>query len=312
MSHFARGLRVAGILFRAISRVPAPMNEAASPGAAPGLAASRYGARSLQTFRNSSSILLAALVGCGRPATPHAVAQVVLPPAPSGAARPAPPPSATIPGRCPAETQFIPDGTYTVGQSCGNGCTPRGDYSINALCMDTVAVTSRAFLKCITDDVCHWSATSSPEGSRECLAILRFQAPERAANCITHDELDEFCHSRGGRIPTDVEWEVALQGTSSHPDGSRNTDNGGRVQPNYDVSPFGVQGMFTAGREWTSTLADGLGDAEAKRLLSEPGVQGPLYWTKGVRVLSVTVSIRYAAARTYRFGASGRCVFSAK
>ena len=178
--------------------------------------------------------------------------------------------------------------------------------------MDTVAVTSRAFLKCIADDACHWSATSSPEGSRECLSILRFQTPERTATCITHDELDELCHSRGGRIPTDVEWEVALQGTSPHPDGSLNTDNGGRVQPNYDVSPFGVQGMFTAWAEWTSTLAEGLGDVEAKRLLSEPGVQGPLYWTKGVGVLSVTVSIRYAAARTYRFATGGRCVFSAK
>ena len=170
----------------------------------------------------------------------------------------APPPNLA----CPTGMARIPGGTFELVAAPGQSAT------VAPFCMDVSEVTAGAYAACFATGSC--TAASARDDSRFCNA----DHPERAQhpiNCVDALQAAAFCAWRGGRLPTEVEWEFAARGTDGRtypwgegvPDDRRlcwsrwqRGEGTCRVGSFPDgASPFGLLDMAGNVWEWTSSAA---------------------------------------------------------
>ena len=155
-----------------------------------------------------------------------------------------PPPSPTS-ARC-SRGIFIPSGRATLGGT-DHGGTPPAEYEVGAFCIDEREVSANEVDTCVALLQC------SPR-PKPC---FRPDAPG-LAGCLTFSDLADYCRSKSGRIPTDEEWEVAARGRDGRVYPWGNDDLGEDdldLPTGHDISPFGVRGMVSGLKEWTSTTS---------------------------------------------------------
>jgi serine/threonine protein kinase/formylglycine-generating enzyme required for sulfatase activity len=130
--------------------------------------------------------------------------------APSGASTAGAPGAAAAPGpaqqgTCPVKMALLSGGTYRMGE--------RGDtVTVASFCMDVTEVTLDAYTACVRSGVCAEDGVACPGalyGAHDRL--------ERPINCVTLDQAQHYCKSKGKRLPTEEEWEWAARGgTAAH------------------------------------------------------------------------------------------------
>ena len=229
---------------------------------------------------------------------------------------------------CPLGALLIPAGTFPIGttafQDYGLDERPRRMVTLTrAYCIDRTEVTVRDYGVCATEKRC---AAVKPSFVGDALPMTNVTWAEARAACIF----------RGGRLPTEVEWEHAARGNDDriypwgnwHPDcryadlWGENWGSCGGYGPSPvagspdGASPFGVLDMAGNVLEWV----DDAYDPDAWRTLDEvdPHLEDAAATRHGVRggswdydvVHSLRVSDRDGYPSTLRDATLGfRCAY---
>ena len=154
----------------------------------------------------------------------------------------------------PAAPAVFPEGMLPVEGRSQGGASYR-------FCMDRTEVTVAAYRACPicsapdSDEYCNWSV------------LGRDNHP---VNCVDAFQADDYCAWRGGRLPTDQQWQFAAQGPDgrTYPWGDSAASNqlcwnrwssqaGTCEVGSFEAgrSPFGLEDMSGNVWEWTSTVS---------------------------------------------------------
>jgi serine/threonine protein kinase len=166
---------------------------------------------------------------------------------------------------------LIPGGEFTMGtDSAGDvGSTPAHKVSVDAFYIDKYEVTNEAYDACVYAVECRrplktGSATRTTYFNNEVFA-------KHPVIYVDWKMAVAYCEWRGGRLPTEAEWEKAARGMEDervYPWGDTQVDcsfanvhgcTGDTVpvdQYGTGQSPYGVYGMSGNVWEWTSTLLE--------------------------------------------------------
>ncbi len=137
--------------------------------------------------------------------------------------------AADKPGACPEGMVLIPGGEFFMGSDDGTDAEkPSHHVVLSPYCIDLYEVTTRRYVACSDAGKCRrafrtndWANIS--ERDHEVYdPLCSVNAAEAQADhpivCVDWDMASTFCSSlRGGRLPTEAEWEFAARG----PDGRR-------------------------------------------------------------------------------------------
>lgn len=131
--------------------------------------------------------------------------------------------------RCPDGMIFMHQSTFRMGAE-GDGAArderPSHKVTVSDTCIDKHEVTTAQFKACSDSGECKrgylandWAGiTANDRKAFDALCTLR--DPEKfrdyPINCIDWERADIYCKARGGRLPTEAEWELAALG----PEGS--------------------------------------------------------------------------------------------
>ena len=135
------------------------------------------------------------------------------------------------PDSCPKGMSFIPGGQFFMGTSEAKQklSQPEHNVTLSPYCMDVFEVTEREYKACSDSGKCLRAKTTPeyPKGqsqtdddhAKEIAAyseFCNFDKPGREdhpINCVSWAQADTFCKEmRGGRLPTEAEWEYAARG----------------------------------------------------------------------------------------------------
>jgi formylglycine-generating enzyme required for sulfatase activity len=186
------------------------------------------------------------------------------------------PPTPVSPGSgCPSTmVAIVPKGPVWIGSKEGVGDSdehPRFSVTLKPYCMDKTEVTVAAYAKCADEKKCVAALTPSDSCNGN-----KPDKQTHPVNCVSWEEADEYCTSRGGRLPSEEEWEFAARGSDErvYPWGSapkpanqlcwdgEGSDLGKgkrrstcpvRSYPKGDT-PLGLSDMAGNVREWTSSV----------------------------------------------------------
>lgn len=104
----------------------------------------------------------------------------------------------------------IPAGKYSVGTAGKHDHPmvglPRTQVELSSFEVDRTEVTVASYTECVRASVC---TTESLADNFEC-NWGKLGRDTHPINCVTFKQANAFCHWKNKRLPTDVEWEVAL------------------------------------------------------------------------------------------------------
>jgi len=127
----------------------------------------------------------------------------------------------------------------------------------SAFWVDLHEVTRSAYATCVAAGDC--SEAVCPDGADPVEKFSDDAAALVPQTCVTHEQAETFCRTRGGRLPTEVEWEYAARGPDAriYPWGNDMRDEYTAMllpisgSPG-DVSYFGIRNMGTNAVEWVA------------------------------------------------------------
>jgi eukaryotic-like serine/threonine-protein kinase len=150
----------------------------------------------------------------------------------AASAAPPPPASAQVPAgpTCPQGMVSVPGGSYFMGSDEPSDLPqekPSHQVKLSPFCIDVTEVTTEAYVKCSDDGKClraskvnNWDGIKKHDNEiydplcNERDPVAKAKHP---INCVDWKMATDFCESKGGRLPTEAEWEFAARG----PDGRR-------------------------------------------------------------------------------------------
>jgi formylglycine-generating enzyme required for sulfatase activity len=132
-------------------------------------------------------------------------------------------PSLTIPGACPAGMVAVPGGRFLMGNDAASPAErPAHVVSLSPYCIDVNEVTTADYRSCGDEGACkragasnEWRGVTDADHRSLDGACNARDPVGRAAhpiNCIDWDMAARFCATRGKRLPTEAEWELAARG----------------------------------------------------------------------------------------------------
>jgi formylglycine-generating enzyme required for sulfatase activity len=161
-------------------------------------------------------------------------------------------------GKDNAEMVFVPAGTFTMGDTHGDGYPdekPTHPVSLPAFWLDRTEVTNAQFARFI-------QAGNTAQGDWRQYASGKDQHP--VVN-VTWPDAVAYCRWAAKRLPTEAEWEYAARGTDNRkfPWGNAFEDNRGRFSGRTapvgsypsGASPFGVLDLAGNVWEWVASLS---------------------------------------------------------
>jgi formylglycine-generating enzyme required for sulfatase activity len=167
----------------------------------------------------------------------------------------------------------ISAGSYRIGcdsagdKSCFSDEGPVHEVRLSGFAVMKHEVTMRAYDECIASGACPEASTD--EGCN----WQRSDFDKHPINCVSWHGADRFCRSKGWRLPTEVEWEVAARGedakqnpwgsaapdcrlTAMHSGTRAGCSTGGTLEVGSkkgDSSWIGARDMGGNVREWTAS-----------------------------------------------------------
>ena len=127
--------------------------------------------------------------------------------------------------------------------------------------IDLYEVSREEYAKCVEAGRC--TAARCPDGANPVGHVDANIASKLPQTCVSVEQAEAFCEAADSRLPTETEWELAARGPDARP-----FPWGGAIRDEYhaelvpvgglagDVSYFGLRGMGTNAREWTSSVFD--------------------------------------------------------
>ena len=136
---------------------------------------------------------------------------------------------------CAGDMVAVPAGAFEMGSPEGTGDAdehPRHVVALSAYCIDRTEVTVAAYAACTAAGACgappltvNWASYSVDDAARFSRWCNRGDRPDHPINCIDWGMANAYCAWRGGRLPTEAEWEYAARGSD------------GRIYPWGDAAP---------------------------------------------------------------------------
>lgn len=109
---------------------------------------------------------------------------------------------------CPRGASVVPGGRFQMGSASNAEFGPRHTVFVDTLCIDRLEVTAKDFAHCIELGICVEPDVSAVEGAQGC-TLGRAELATHPMNCVSFNEASTYCGSRGMRLPTEAEWELA-------------------------------------------------------------------------------------------------------
>lgn len=177
-----------------------------------------------------------------------------------------PPPALTCDDLLNTTMVAIPETTFAMGLSFDDRTANGDEYridpvSVNAFCIDTHEVVNAAYSYCVSQGACTPPASMDAEGYPN---YYRQQPTFPVVN-VRWDQAQAFCTYRGGRLPTEAEWELvarhdpATGEMRAYPWGN-DAPSGDPISPRDDRANFNSNQIAAGGRYPDGASAYGVHD----------------------------------------------------
>jgi hypothetical protein len=157
---------------------------------------------------------------------------------------------------------LLPGGEFWVGsersEHYADDESPRYLTKLAPFCLDLTEVTTQDYTRCVEQKRC------GPASTRRFLCNAGHTArADHPINCVTHVLAENYCATRGGRLPTEPEWEYAARGGDrylKYPWGDASPDgracwkhNGTCPVKSFAAGAFGLFDLSGNVWEWTDS-----------------------------------------------------------